>query len=101
MPEDQRQPGYETAMDMPSFMDLMEKLQAAKLLTLFIAQDKRPTLLDLEQQLKSYVATVDSFYDRLGDRHWILHNLNLESVADLLAADISTDELERRFIEET
>lgn len=89
-------------MDLPTFVDLMEKVRGAKLLTRFIARDQRQTVLDLELQIRSYAATVDKFYDRLGDRHWIFcNNFNLEKMTALVAADASEDELEQRFIEET
>lgn len=100
MTAERRPAGYESAMDLPSFVELMEQLRGAKALTRFIARDKRKEFLGIERQLKKYAATVDTFYDRLGDRHWIFHNLNMDKVDKLVTADISADELERRFIDE-
>lgn len=98
--EDASLPGYESAMDLPSFVELMESLRGAKAFTLFFARDKRREFLELERKIKEVAATVDTFYDRLGDRHWIFHNLDIEQMATLVAADISDEEMEARFIEE-
>lgn len=98
--EDARLPGYGSAMDLPSFVELMESLRGAKALTLIFARDKRQEFLELERKIKRMAATVDRFYDRLGDRHWIFHNLDMEKMATLTAANMSSEEMEARFIEE-
>jgi hypothetical protein len=95
-----KSPGYESALDLPSFVELLQQLQAMKLVTRFVGRAQRQQFLDIERQVRAMAATVDKFYDRLGDRHWIFHDLHMDKMTALVALDISVDELEKRFISE-
>ena len=77
---------YKSARDLPLVEELLEQIRGGRLLTRFIARDQRTSLEGVERQLNDLVATVDGFYDLLGDRHWIFHdNLNTDFAKDLLA----------------
>jgi len=98
---DETTAGYGSALDLPSFMELLEQLKGAKLLTRFVGRAQRQTFLDLEREVRGLAATIDKFYRLMGARHWIFHDdLNVSKVAALVESDLSADELERRFIAE-
>lgn len=76
---------YMSARDLPTVVEMTEQLRGFKALTMFVARDQRGTLRELESQLDELVQTVDGFYERLGERHWIFHDsLNTNVVKKLL-----------------
>ena len=81
---------YGSARDLPSYQELARQIQGGKLLTRFIARNQRSGFLEIERQLDHLVAVVDRFYDRLGSRNWIFHELlpisNVETILDQTAA---------------
>lgn len=85
----QRAEPYGSARDLPSYQELARQIQGGKLLTRFIARNQRSGFLEIEQQLDHLVAVVDRFYDRLGSRNWIFHELlpisNVEAILDQAA----------------
>ena len=91
---------YGSARDLPSYQELARQIQGGKLLTLFIARNQRSRFLEIERQLDHLVAVVDRFYDRLGSRNWIFHELlpisNVETILDQTA---TSEEAEQRLIE--
>jgi hypothetical protein len=43
---------YQSALDLPSFRNLLQQIQAAKLLTRLVARDKRRDLIRLEKEIR-------------------------------------------------
>jgi len=69
---------YESAHDLPSFVELSKQFKGLKLLRFLLPKNQRSELKNLEAQLKEMGDTVDDFYKLLGGRHWIFHDqLNL------------------------
>jgi hypothetical protein len=88
---------YKSARDLPIVAEMLEQIRGGKLLTRFVARDQRASLEAVERQLDHLVATVDGFYDLLGDRHWIFHeSLNTDLAKGLLAKP--ADEAEQMLI---
>lgn len=88
---------YKSARDLPSVTEMTEQMRGFKLLTIF-NRDKRNELRKIESQLNDLVQTVDGFYDRLGERHWIFHDwLNTETVKRLIPME--TEDAEQALIE--
>ncbi len=88
---------YKSARDLPIVAEMLEQIRGGKLLTRFVARDQRASLEAVERQLDDLVATVDGFYDLLGDRHWIFHeSLNTDLAKGLLAKPV--DEAEQLLI---
>ncbi len=72
---------YNSAHDLPSFVELSNQLKGLKLLGFLLPKNQRSELKRIETQLKEIADTVDDFYKLLGDRHWIFHDpLNLETI---------------------
>ena len=77
-----------------------QQIRGMKLLTRFIARDQRPKLKELEEQMRRLADTVDRFYEVLGPRNWIFHDLlNLDRVEQILDETDDPEVAERRFIE--
>ena len=77
---------YGSAADLPSYRELTQEIQGFKLLTLFIARGQREEILVVERQMKRLTRVVDDFYERLGPRNWIFHDmLSVDSIEQLLA----------------
>lgn len=98
------QPGgaslYGSARDLPSFQEMFEQLQGAKLLTRFVARQERPKVLQIERDLDRLVTVVDSFYDRLGPRNWVFHDvMSLDDIHTILAETSTESEAEDRLID--
>lgn len=84
---------YASALDLPSIRTLLTQIQAFKLLTRFVARDKRRDATRLEDEVRDLARGVDRFYEVLGRRNWIYHDaLSPEKVRELLK--LSTDEAE-------
>ena len=79
---------------------MRRQIQGGKLLTRFIARNRRSELLAIEHQLDNLVAVVDRFYDRLGSRNWVFHeSLDVSAVEAILYQAATCEEAELRFIE--
>jgi hypothetical protein len=90
---------YNSAHDLPSFLELSNQLEGLKLLSSLLPENQRSELKKLEIQLKEMGDTVDDFYKLLGDRHWIFHDLlNLEKVRTILQRNTGVEDAERQFI---
>ena len=99
-PRERRQSPYGSARDLPSYQEMSRQIQGAKLLTRFIARNQRSGFIEIENQLNHLVAVVDRFYDRLGPRNWIFHELlNVSAVEAILDQTATCEETEQRFIE--
>lgn len=95
-----RQSPYGSARDLPSYQEIARQIEGGKLVTRFIARNQRPGLLKVEQQLNHLVAVVDRFYERLGPRNWIFHELvPVSEVEAILNHTVTSEEAEQRFIE--
>jgi hypothetical protein len=89
---------YESALDLPSVVEMRKQLRGAKVLTRVIAKKQRPKLLEIERDLDRLCKLVDGFYSVLGDRNWIFHdNLNVEKITGLVG--LSASEAERKLID--
>lgn len=96
----ERSTPYGSARDLPSYQELSRQIEGGKLLTLFIARDQRKKLIQLEKQVQRLVRIVDDFYDRLGSRNWIFHDmLSVDKVEQLLAETHDAASAEIRLIE--
>jgi hypothetical protein len=90
---------YNSAHDLPSFVELSNQIKGLKLLGFLLPKDQRGELKKLEAQLKEMGDTVDDFYALLGDRHWIFHDLlNMEKVRTILTQNTGAQDAERQFI---
>jgi len=79
---------------------MAQQIRGGKLLTLFIARGHRKELIELEQQMERLARIVDDFYDRLGSRNWIFHEmLSLDKIEQLLAETVDSESAEKRLIE--
>ncbi len=91
---------YESAHDLPSFVEMQQQLNGFKLLRFVIPRDKRPDIKELERQLKYLGDTVDRFYDVLGSRNWIFHDsLSVDRIATILDGYSTPEDAERQLIE--
>ena len=61
---------YESARDLPRFIEMSQQLNALKLMRFLIPRDQRPNIGNLERQLNFLGDTVDRFYATLGRRNW-------------------------------
>jgi hypothetical protein len=66
---------YGSANDLPSVIKLKQQLQGMKMLTRFIARGERGRVLELEAELDRLTRGVDDFYNLLGPRNWVYHEL--------------------------
>jgi hypothetical protein len=90
---------YNSAHDLPTFVELSAQLQGLKQLRFLLPNNQRSELKKLETQIKEMGDTVDDFYTLFGDRHWIFHdNLNLEKVRTILMHNKGVEDAERQFI---
>lgn len=66
--------GYRCAMDMPSFVDLQQKVASFSLIKWLLPKEQRKELDKLKAELPRLAALVDDFYSVLGARGWIFHD---------------------------
>jgi hypothetical protein len=79
---------------------MTQQLQGANLLTLFIARDQRAKIQELQRGLERITTVVDDFYERLGSKNWVFHDLlSISKVETLLADTSDAAGAEERFIE--
>jgi len=91
---------YESAHDLPSFVELQKQLDGMRLLRFLLPRDQRAIFKELEGQIKLLGDTVDSFYKVLGPRSWIFHEaLPVEEIGGLIASASDSAEAERRLID--
>lgn len=91
---------YGSAKDLPSYRELSQQIQGGKLLTLFIARDQRKKLIEVEEQIERLIRVVDDFYDRLGSRNWIFHDmLSVDRIEQILAETADAESAEQRLID--
>jgi hypothetical protein len=91
---------YESAHDLPSFVEMQQTLEGLKLFRFLIPKDKRPDVKELERQLKHLGDTVNRFYDVLGSRNWVFHDsLSIDRIASILDGSSTPDDAERRLID--
>ncbi|WP_457028719.1 hypothetical protein [Kitasatospora sp. P5_F3] len=86
---------YESAHDLPSFVEMQRQLKGLKAWRLLIPKDERKRLKELELKIRSLGDTVDNFYRVLGPRNWIFHEaLPVDHIAELLASTSDPSEVE-------
>lgn len=90
---------YKSAHDLPSFIEASQQLRGLSLLRFILPKSKRPDIKELRKQLKYIGDTVDNFYDVLGPRNWIFHDmLPLDDVAEILDNNASPQDVEEKII---
>lgn len=90
---------YDSARDLPTFVEMETQLRAARLLRWLLPREARKRLDDVRSQMNELADTVDDFYDRLGDRHWVMHDsLNVERIRAILDENRSPEDTERGLI---
>ncbi len=91
---------YGSAADLPSYRELAQQIQGFKLVTLFFGRRQRAEILEVERQMKRLTRVVDDFYERLGPRNWIFHDmLSVDRIEQLLAETPDAETAEERLIE--
>lgn len=87
--------GYQSAMDMPSFVKLKKRAYEFRALGTLLPKKDRDKIRELTGEMEKLAADVDGFYERLGPRHWIFHDRIPTSVVRdeiLLAASVDDAE---------
>jgi ASC-1-like (ASCH) protein len=91
---------YGSAVELPSYQEMAQLIKGGKLLTRLIARDQREKLLEVEREMNRLIKVVDDFYDRLGSRNWIFHDmLSVDKIEAILAATSDAESAERLLIE--
>ncbi|WP_369221542.1 hypothetical protein AB5J52_06815 [Streptomyces sp. R39] len=89
---------YQSAHDLPSFVEMKRQLQGLRALSLF-SRKQRATVKTLEQQIKGLGDTVDHYYEALGPRNWIFHDtLPVDDITVLLSEHADAEEVEAGLI---
>jgi len=95
----ERPKAYGSAKDLPSYQQLSQRIQGFKLLTRFIARDQHKKIVEIENQMDRLTRVVDDFYDRLGSRNWIFHDmLSVDKIEQLLAETADAESAEKHLI---
>ncbi len=90
---------YQSALDLPSFVEIQKQLRGMKLLTRVVARKERAKVLELEAQLQRMAGIVDRFYELLGSRNWVFHDdLNLDRIAALVGEEATADSAEAELL---
>ncbi|MFF7525960.1 hypothetical protein [Streptomyces pseudovenezuelae] len=90
---------YQSAHDLPSFVEMKRQLQGLRALSLF-SRKQRETVKTLEQQIKGLGDAVDQYYKVLGPRNWIFHDaLPVDDITVLLNERPDAEEVEAGLIE--
>lgn len=90
---------YGSVMDLPSFRELARGFQGADLLTRVVARDQRAKIQQRYMEFQRLAQTVDDFYERLGPRNWIFHELmNVERIEKILRETETAEEAEAALI---
>jgi hypothetical protein len=89
---------YESARDLPTYVELSQQLTGMRLFRFLLPKDKRGDLRKIEDQLRHLADTVDEFYRVLGPRNWVFHDdFNVERMNTLLESG-DVDAVERALI---
>ena len=87
--------GYQSAMDMPTFVKLKKQANGLKLLGTLLPKKVRDKIRELTGEMEKLAADVDGFYEKLGPRHWIFHDrLPTSIVRDEILTSASVDDAE-------
>jgi hypothetical protein len=91
---------YGSAKDLPSYQEMAQLIQGGRLLTLILARNQREEILEIERKMKHLAKVVDDFYERLGHRNWIFHDLlSVDKVEIILTETSDSETAEQRFIQ--
>lgn len=91
---------YGSVMDLPSFRELSRGFKGVDLLTRFIARDQWAELQQRYKEFQQLAQTVDDFYERLGPRNWIFHELmNVGRIESILRETETAEGAEAALIE--
>ncbi|MDB1086171.1 hypothetical protein PJ985_01100 [Streptomyces sp. ACA25] len=86
---------YESAHDLPSFIELKQQLKGVKLFQFLIPKERRLNVEELQEQIQRLGDLADRFYVVLGERNWIFHDdLSITKIEEILndAPDAATAE---------
>ncbi|MFI5500976.1 hypothetical protein ACIA5E_18105 [Nocardia asteroides] len=90
---------YGSAADLPSFGELARQVEALRPVTRVVLRSQRARIKQIQHDLDRLIAIVDGFYERLGRRHWIFHDLlNVDKIEKILAETTSAAEAEGQLI---
>lgn len=90
---------YGSVADLPSYQEMSQLIRGAKLLTRFVAKGQRQELLKIEREMNQMIKVVDDFYQVLGPRNWIFHDLlNISKIEAILSSTSDAEEAERGLI---
>lgn len=88
--------GYESAMDMPSFIEMKTKVDGLSLFALMLSKEDRAFLKEGKTSMYGLARDVDQFYALLGSRHWIFHDkLPTSYIRDSVLSAQSVEDAER------
>ncbi|MFD5180534.1 hypothetical protein ACFWM1_32310 [Nocardia sp. NPDC058379] len=91
---------YGSAKDLPSYRELSQQIKVLGSITRFAMRAQRKQILAIRHDLDRLVTVVDEFYDRLGVRQWIFHDLlNVAELETILAQTATAEAAEQRLIE--
>lgn len=90
---------YKSVLEMPRFKELKEQLDARCLFSNFLPKESREDLRKARAELSKIVELAESFYNLLGNRHWVLHeSLNMTDL-EYIEASGDCDTVEHLLIE--
>lgn len=91
---------YNSARDLPSFVEMEQQVRGCLFFMPFLGKKGRANLKEVRHELRRLPDIVDRFYERLGPRNWVFHDLlNVDLVESLLNRATTAEEAEREFIE--
>src|SRR4051794_7489310 len=77
---------YESALDLPSVVELLDQIKGMKTLTRFVGRAHRREVLETDQGLPALAQEIVRFYELLGARNGISHDSLLAERARALPA---------------
>lgn len=90
---------YSSVSEMPKFKKLNSEISALQALSFLLPKDERKNLKGLRAEFNQLVRIAEDFYQKLGDRHWVLHeDLKVDDIAGEIMA-LNSEELEKALIE--
>ena len=89
---------YASVREMPKFKKLDSEIAALHTLSILLPKDRRKDLKNLREELDQLVRVAEGFYEKLGDKHWVLHeDLMVNQIEDGVLT-LCADDLEMELI---
>lgn len=90
---------YASVREMPKFKKLDSEITAMRALSVFLPRDQRDDIKKLRKEFDQIVRVAEGFYEKLGDKHWVLHeDLMVNQIEDDVLS-LSCDDLEMVLIQ--